>query len=618
MNNSITRGRNSSDAGAGSEIPDNSSQANRYRRFIPDASPFNLITWENPDDLTLIAVQADGGQDVIYGRFNDPQTASILDLKTRLFKFEGDGWFPVVEDQSASSKLHRELSSWTINGTSTRIHEPELLGNVEVVAVEDTETGANRFISKNTDAPSDVDRFLHLRIRLDPANTHSMMVRAGRVSNVSEFVISTDDGSWFSSRVGASGLPEVVSEHITKDFADFLLLFPKLDGADIWQFYPSVGPNGITSRAGFDAVSVGKTYLEILDTNAAPPIEATQVSTPSSTGIHLVDEHRPDTVEPIVTGQNIVTGLDLTKYTRGYLSVNVIDQAGGHKWQPKRFDIDALLNNAGTTNDASATVFDNDYLQLNLIDAATGTITINDNGRALSYIRTDLFAYIDTPLEKVRTLIGEHTVSTPIPSTALVPIDTGLDLTDAYSIEVTFSSNGEQATTASTRFENVVLDSNTGALFHWWDNDFLRLRINSDDLSSGIVSFSAQGSTSFSVDAISVWKLSETGVTADIPSSVDTSNDNYIDIGNKRMQWGVIDHQNNADGGTETFPAPFADTNYTLTLSLSESTSPIEGPSADVGINYWTENLTTTSFGHNRDNDIDFAHIHWMAIGDKP
>jgi len=91
---------------------------------------------------------------------------------------------------------------------------------------------------------------------------------------------------------------------------------------------------------------------------------------------------------------------------------------------------------------------------------------------------------------------------------------------------------------------------------------------------------------------------------------------NYVDIGTMRLQWGVIDHLDSADGGTVTLPVPFADDNYVVQYTLSESTS-IDGPAASVGVNVWTENLTPTQFGHNRDNDIDFAHIHWLAIGRK-
>ena len=92
----------------------------------------------------------------------------------------------------------------------------------------------------------------------------------------------------------------------------------------------------------------------------------------------------------------------------------------------------------------------------------------------------------------------------------------------------------------------------------------------------------------------------------------------YFDFGTMRMQWGVVNQNDSADGGTVTLPAPFANAAYVVHLTQSEGTTGIAGLAADVGINQWTENLTATSFGHNRDDDIDSAHIHWFAIGLKP
>ena len=109
----------------------------QYRRLFPDAISSNFTTWDNPNDLTLVLLFADGDTDVTFGRFNDPQTLTIPDLGARLFQFEGTGWFPVTPDSTPSSRLFRGLDSWDVNGTNTRVHPPELLGNVEVVAVED-------------------------------------------------------------------------------------------------------------------------------------------------------------------------------------------------------------------------------------------------------------------------------------------------------------------------------------------------------------------------------------------------------------------------------------------------------------------------------------------------
>ena len=143
----------------------------------------------------------------------------------------------------------------------------------------------------------------------------------------------------------------------------------------------------------------------------------------------------------------------------------------------------------------------------------------------------------------------------------------------------------------------------------------------------GVVSF-ASGSQSHDVvegTTGNVFKLSNggVGISYSTPSVNDQSDSGYVDIGNTRMQWGIIDAGNSADGGLQVLPAQFAvwgagqPPSYVVQLTLSESTS-ITGPAADVGVDMWTENLTPVQFTHNRDNDIDFAHIHWLAIGRKP
>ena len=125
-------------------------------------------------------------------------------------------------------------------------------------------------------------------------------------------------------------------------------------------------------------------------------------------GVHFIRTHQPDTVEPIVTGEEIVTGHDLTTHTRGYLEIHVVDVNGNNKWQPQKVDVESLLNNAGSVSDASAQVFSGGFLRVDLIDAATGTITIGDDGRALSYIRSDLFVYAPTALQRIDVFDGDQ------------------------------------------------------------------------------------------------------------------------------------------------------------------------------------------------------------------
>ena len=89
--------------------------ANQYARLIPDAESSNLVTWDNPNDYTLVLLLGDGPTTITFGNFQSPQTLTIPDLGSRLFQFEGTGWFPVTSEvdlaplQTQISALQEQL-----------------------------------------------------------------------------------------------------------------------------------------------------------------------------------------------------------------------------------------------------------------------------------------------------------------------------------------------------------------------------------------------------------------------------------------------------------------------------------------------------------------------------
>ena len=126
-------------------------------------------------------------------------------------------------------------------------------------------------------------------------------------------------------------------------------------------------------------------------------------------GVHLIRTHQPSTIEPISTTTPVVTGHDLTKYTSGKIEFHVQDATGAHKWESIEVDIqETLRRHALGQLEASDTVFDNDFPTFDLTDAATGTFVLNDTGRALSYIRSDLFAYAPTALQRIDVFDGDQ------------------------------------------------------------------------------------------------------------------------------------------------------------------------------------------------------------------
>ena len=87
-----------------------------YDRLFPDAISSNFTTWDNPNELTLVLIIADGDSTITFGSFQSPQTLTIPDLGARLFQFEGTGWFPVFEDEA--SEVEPECLSIVAGPTS--------------------------------------------------------------------------------------------------------------------------------------------------------------------------------------------------------------------------------------------------------------------------------------------------------------------------------------------------------------------------------------------------------------------------------------------------------------------------------------------------------------------
>lgn len=506
------------------DIPDNSSHANSYARIFPQGEPFDLTTWENPSDLTLVLVLADGPSTVIYGNFTNPQTLEIPDLKTGFFKLEGDGWFPVAEE---SSEFYRELSSWNINGTNTRIHLPELQGNVEVVAVEDTEAGANRYIWKDTDLPIDGPRYAHFRVRLDPANTTSMMFRAARPSNPSELIVDLATGETFVDQNGAAPVPVVMRKHVTPDFGEYLVQFPKLDGATLWQLYPAAGPNGITNRNGYDAASIGKVYLEFLDTNASP----------MPTGNPLYDWFFENYSILATDRGSIVPYAGIEG-----MGVEFVDASGDNYvviGDPFEINQPTFKASFDIRKETSGNSF---YVDLRDVNNELNRHVFNPTTGASQFTGTGG---------------GTATVK---------------DNVDRWHVEIEF---------------NVPLQGEH------------RVDIVSDWVSGG----GNVGST-----VLYDYRLFALDSLVDAP--VD---ENYIDIGNKRMQWGVVE---GAGLRTVILPEPFADDQYVVVPG-----SGFAGGAANRIASFDQDSRTTTQFdvtALTTTGADSAAPIFWTAVGLKP
>ncbi len=107
-------------------------------------------------------------------------------------------------------------------------------------------------------------------------------------------------------------------------------------------------------------------------------------------------------------------------------------------------------------------------------------------------------------------------------------------------------------------------------------------------------------------------------ITGDSSSVNDQASSGYFDIGTMRMQWGSITYSND-DATPMPLPAPFANLNYSVLLSLHMwEYNDGKGP-ANVSNGISVVAKTTTTFIVNRDNDLALDTVFdWFAIGLKP
>jgi len=104
--------------------------------------------------------------------------------------------------------------------------------------------------------------------------------------------------------------------------------------------------------------------------------------------------------------------------------------------------------------------------------------------------------------------IGEYNVDVAVPGAAFVPIDTGIDLTDAYRIEVTVANSlGENSSADSVLMSEIILDDDDGGILKWAGSAFLKLRINSADITSGIIQISSPNIVNRLVTKVKVTKI---------------------------------------------------------------------------------------------------------------
>jgi len=133
------------------------------------------------------------------------------------------------------------------------------------------------------------------------------------------------------------------------------------------------------------------------------------------TGIYQV--HFSDFSDaPVSLPNNIVLGFDLTSMSGMELIINPEDDLTNQRnWAKQQIDVDDLLRNfaSGSPADASVHIFDNDFLNINVIDPLTGELSITDSGREVRILNIEVRAPITSVRNRIDVITGAGVVLTP-------------------------------------------------------------------------------------------------------------------------------------------------------------------------------------------------------------
>jgi len=229
---------------------------------------------------------------------------------------------------------------------------------------------------------------------------------------------------------------------------------------------------------------------------------------------------RNDVEGNVETGLNLLTDVDFIDVS----FARSINTNGSILWakEVKRIRVADIVR--GVPQGVLLTHHDAQFLA---ITSATDTTLEAGTIRFRSESNVSTFGYVITRIEFKKRVdvagsiiegteypFGEYDTPTVL-NNNVVAVDTGIDLTDAHRIELSFSVNATsgQTSIASALVSDIELDEPNGALFHWWDNVFIRLRLNSDDVADGVLRFSSHNSgAGFVINRITVYKRAVAGV----------------------------------------------------------------------------------------------------------
>lgn len=127
------------------------------------------------------------------------------------------------------------------------------------------------------------------------------------------------------------------------------------------------------------------------------------------------------------------------------------------------------------------------------------------NGVKSGILETDEIKPTTTYKGKVLTQIGLWE-GDPVSLTknVVTPINTGIDMSEVDEIAVSWAASGgvHTSTSSISMGKGFPFDTANGGLLHWYNTTYIRVRINKDDISSGLIHFTLLNASGHAISSI--------------------------------------------------------------------------------------------------------------------
>ena len=330
-----------------------------------------------------------------------------------------------------------------------------------------------------------------------------------------------------------------------------------------------------------------------------PKENSTTAVTTTSTGVYQLSTHEDPTVISNANDTTVVTGHDLTQASGMTLHITFEDAAITHSWSEQAHDVDQLMArfNAGRVIDGSSTVFSNGYVQINVIDPATGELGFVDVGREMQYVKSRLTvaAVEQDALFEVQNVALAGGVTTDTYQN-LGDADSRITDEDGATVHIEYGDNN--------RDSFVFLNGIARAERKGQASSDIQMQV----LPGGQLQILDNGTQS---GIIGAWYQLPIKAVGTSPTNTDSQ---QLISGVLVEDRGIIREMSGNDvAGTVTFPVPFA-TPPVITFG----TSTTDGLTRSIS----TTNITTTGFTFINEvtttGAVSALPVGWQAIGIKP